>query len=101
MKINLHDYVKKHYESGDYDNAYSSYDSNQRRHEDTYKYDNVTRDETNDFDLGYKKGLSDSFNKFKFVPLKLLRWINQLFNGKLHEIIDYIEGYRKAYQHNH
>lgn len=100
MKIKIHDYVKKNYENGNYDNAYSSYDSSQSKCEYTYEYDNVKENETNDFDLGYKKGTSDNFNRFKFIPLNLLKWINQILDGKLHEIIDYIEGYRKAYQKN-
>lgn len=101
MKSSIHGYVKKHYENGDYDNVYSAYDSNKHAYEYTYKYDNVNQNETSDFALGYKKGLADNFNRFKFIPLRLLKRINQLLNGKLHEIIDYIEGYRKGYQHNH
>lgn len=94
MKFNIHEYVKKHYENGDYNNAYSSYNS----HSYTYKYKNVTRNKLSDFELGYAKGLSDKFNRFKFVSLKFLTRINKLFNGKLHEIIDYLEGYKEAYQ---
>lgn len=58
------------------------------------------RNKLSDFELGYAKGLSDKFNRFKFVPLKFLIRINKLFNGKLHELIDYLEGYREAYQKN-
>ena len=58
------------------------------------------RNKLSDFELGYAKGLSDKFNHFKFVPLKFLIRINKLFNGKLHELIDYLEGYREAYQKN-
>lgn len=32
------------------------------------------------------------------VPLKFLICINRLFKGKLHEIIDYLEGYIDPYQ---
>lgn len=43
------------------------------------------RNKLSNFELGYTKGLSDKFNRFKFVPSKFLIRINKL---KMREIIE-------------
>ena len=90
MNPQLHDYVKKHYENGDYGNYHDG------KYE--YHYENSTRDVRDDYELGFQKGKADRFNHYRYFPLKLFKKLNQLFHGRLHEIVDYIEGYRAAFQ---
>lgn len=90
MKSNLHDYVKKHYENGDYGNYQKgSYE---------YHYENSEKNETDDYELGFQKGKQDKYNHFRFFPLKLTKKLDHFLRGKLHEIIRYIEGYRAAFK---
>lgn len=90
MSNQLHDYVKKHYENGDY--------GNYRNGKYEYHYENNVKNDMDDYDLGFQKGKKDRFNHFRFFPLNLLKKLNQLLHGRLHEIIDYIEGYRAAFK---
>ena len=64
MNSQLHDYVKKHYENGDYGNYHDG------KYE--YHYENSTRDVRDDYELGFQKGKADRFNHFHFFPLKLI-----------------------------
>lgn len=51
-----------------------------------------------DYGLGFQKGRTVPFNHFQFFPLKLFKKINQFFYSRLHEIVDYIEGYWIAFK---
>lgn len=92
MRNQLHDYVKKHYENGDYGNYHNG------SYQYEYHYENNVKDDRDDYEIGFQKGKKDRFNHFRFFPLNLFKKINLLFHGKLHEIIDYIEGYRAAFK---
>lgn len=86
----LHDFVKKNYEEGNYSRDYS-YQQEQRREDDEQKQENLS-----DFDLGVRQFRIDQQNR-KIRPwyfYRLLLILNKILGGRLREITDFIKGYR-------
>ncbi|MBW1606015.1 hypothetical protein [Lactobacillus sp. Sy-1] len=97
--MNLHDFVKKNYENGNYDFAKKNYEN--------YNFSggipqgvnyNMFRHQSKDFQLGYNQALNDYKirNKFKHYPVKLIYLINMLFNNRAIEIYNFVKGYSLA-----
>lgn len=50
MRNQLHDYVKKHYENGDYGNYHNG------SYQYEYHYENNVKDNRDDYEIGFQKG---------------------------------------------
>lgn len=83
----LHDYVKKNYEAGNYDDIKSAYAS--------WKYEKSKQTSMTDFEMGTQKAQADysqngSFATYPEVAIDIL---NKLFSNKASEIGEFIDGY--------
>lgn len=84
----LHDYVKKNYEQGKYDNPANQDYSNRKAYESH-------SDRTDDYQMGFSQALQDhqEGHAFKSYPEKLVDFGNQVSDDKMQELSDFIAGY--------
>lgn len=86
----LHDYIKKNYENGRYNQNYNF------SHSPTAATQNCsTKKQSSDYNLGCQQACTDYQNhhKFHLYPQTLTSWLNRLFQGRLNEIAAFIKGY--------
>ncbi|GAD16966.1 hypothetical protein ABC628_09045 [Lentilactobacillus otakiensis] len=84
----LHDYVKKNYEQGKYDNPnHQDYSSRE-----AYEY---RSDPTDDYQMGFSQALKDheENQSFKVYPEKLVNLGNKVSDNKMQELSEFIAGY--------
>ncbi len=84
----LHDYIKKNYERGTYDNS-----NNQ-----DYVYHEVNENQSasgDDYQMGFDQALKDheEHRFFKSYPEKLVNIGNQVSENKMQELSEFIAGY--------
>lgn len=84
----LHDYVKKNYEQGKYDNPNDQYYSNREAYE-------CRSDSTDDYQMGFSQALKDheENQSFKVYPQKLVNLGNKVSDNKMQELSEFIAGY--------
>lgn len=84
----LHDYVKKNYEQGKYDNPNDQDYSNR----EAYEY---RSDPTDDYQMGFSQALKDheENQSFKVYPEKLVNLGNKVSDNKMQELSEFIAGY--------
>ncbi|WP_049150225.1 hypothetical protein [Lactobacillus gasseri] len=87
MLKDIHDYVKKNYEAGNYDDAKAAYTS--------WKTENNQQSNLSDFEMGIQKAQSDykKSGTFAIYPKLAIDVANKLFNDKAFEISEFIRGY--------
>lgn len=83
----LHDYVKKNYEAGNYDNIKSAYTS--------WEYEKNKQTSMTDFEMGVQKAQADYNQNGSFVtyPKLAIDILNKLFSDKASEVSEFIDGY--------
>ncbi|CAK8054885.1 hypothetical protein [Eupransor demetentiae] len=86
----LHDYVKKNYEAGEYDEAQTAYQDWAKEKQSSKVQD--------DYQMGYEAAQSDydQGKQFKHFPAGLTKLVNKLSQDRAHEISEYIRGYQEA-----
>lgn len=87
MFKDLHDYVKKNYESGNYEDVKSAYFS--------WKYEKNKQIRMTDFEMGVQKAQAD-YNQngsFATYPKLAIDILNKLFSNKTSEVSEFIDGY--------
>lgn len=84
MLKNIHNYVKKNYEAGNYENAKVAYTSWKKE-----------SNQLSDFEMGVKKAQSDYKLRglFSTYPVLTVGAVNKLFDDKALEISEFIRGY--------
>ncbi len=92
-KINqLHHFVKRNYERGNYDKAqfFSTYEHHEHNGKPEKPQIGVS-----DYQLGYKQALSDFENKhaFRHYPKLLVKFANIVSGHRLFEVLAFIVGY--------
>lgn len=84
--INIHNYIKNHYENGDY-----------------YDFPNIhSENSESDYILGYQQATYDyiKYKKFKRYPYFLITLVNHLIDNKLIEIVNFLKGYQDKVRDN-
>ncbi|GAP03382.1 hypothetical protein FPFC_061050 [Fructobacillus pseudoficulneus] len=86
---NLHNYIKKNYENGQYSRDYT--------YHGPYSHNNSENDEKiSDFKRGCEKYQQDKNNghikSWYYAPI--IRILNKIFVGKMQEVVDFIDGYQ-------
>lgn len=84
--INIHDYIKNHYEKGDYNDFSSTYSEYSE----------------SDYDFGYQKATYDYIKnkRFRWYPYFLISLINMLIGNRLIEIVNFLRGYKDKVRDN-
>jgi len=87
MLKDIHNYVKRNYEAGNYDDAKAAYTS--------WENENKQQSNLTDFEMGVQKAQSDykKDGKFATYPELAIAVLNQLFDDKASEISEFIRGY--------
>lgn len=87
MMKDIHNYVKKNYEAGNYDDAKAAYTS--------WKTEKSQQSNLTDFEIGVKKAQSDykKNGKLAAYPELAIDVVNKLFDAKAFEISEFIRGY--------
>ncbi|WP_125770702.1 hypothetical protein [Companilactobacillus furfuricola] len=86
MLRKLHDFIKRKYEEGDYQQAADSY----------YDWKNSIRAQINDdYRLGYDQAVADFENhrSFHHYPDKIISFSNALTSQRINEVDRFIRGY--------
>ncbi len=88
----LHHFVKRNYERGNYDNAQAS---SANEHPDYDGRPEKPQIGVSDYQLGYKQALSDFENKhaFRHYPKLLVKFANIVSGHRLFEVLAFIVGY--------
>lgn len=87
MLENIHNYVKRNYEAGNYDDTKAAYTS--------WENENNQRSNLTDFEMGVKTAKSDykKSGTFAVYPELAVDSVNKLFDGRALEISEFIRGY--------
>lgn len=96
----LHDYVKKNYEQGHYDDVKKDYQNWSQSHD--YGQEGASTTSKTDFQMGYDQAMDDfkTGRPFRRYPDKLVDLGNSVFGNKLEELSAFIKGYREGQQHS-
>lgn len=83
--ISIHEYIKNHYEKGDYND-----------------FSNAYSDSESDYDFGYQKATHDYIKnkRFRWYPYFLISLINILTGNRLIEIVNFLKGYKDKVRDN-
>lgn len=96
MLRQLHDFVKDHYEQGDYEDAKIEY---QKWQTDYSKVKSQTSGTSkSDYQLGYDQAIAD-FQKnksFRQYPEVLIKFANHISGEKLTEVENFLKGYHDS-----
>ncbi|AUJ30759.1 MAG: hypothetical protein ABF991_07810 [Liquorilactobacillus hordei] len=89
----LHDYIKNHYDNGDYQEAEQAY-KNWKDTNDYSYHDDI--DESDDYTRGYNQATKDyqKNHTFKHFPENLINLVNLISKNKALEVANFIEGYK-------
>ncbi|GEO63630.1 hypothetical protein [Companilactobacillus nantensis] len=89
----IHDYVKKNYEAGNYDDAKAAYTSWET---EAKRQSNLT-----DFEMGVQKAQRDykKNGTFATYPELAIDVVNKLFDDKALEVSEFIRGYNSEKEH--
>lgn len=90
MFKDIHEYVKRNYEAGNYEDAKKAYAS--------WEYEKNNQDSMTDFEMGVKKAQKDYSENGSFAtyPKLAIDMLNKLFDDKASEISDFIDGYNSV-----
>lgn len=90
MMMNLHDYVKRHYMAGDYQEQASAYRENDEK-------------VLSDYELGYQQATYDheKGRTFRIYPYRVILLLNKISGGRLFEIVEFIRGYQDKKHDKH
>ncbi|GEP23320.1 hypothetical protein [Lentilactobacillus diolivorans] len=96
MLKELHDYVKKNYEQGNYKDAEAQYKNWDNRN--YYDKKTQTQSKQSDYQKGYEQATQDFKNNRAFhrYPKEAVKIGNEITNNKLSEVSNFIAGYEKA-----
>lgn len=90
----LHDYVKKNYEQGKYQNTANQSQKQWSNGTDTKQ----SKTDQSDYQMGYDQATKDfkEHQVFRQYPQKAVTLGNELTNHQMTEVADFIKGYQAA-----
>jgi hypothetical protein len=91
----LHDYVKKNYEQGNYDGAKESWST------ESVRAGQATTEPMSDYQMGFDQAVKDheQHRAFHHYPSELVKLGNAVSDHKLAELSEFINGYNAAKKH--
>ncbi|MBU9789335.1 hypothetical protein KTE19_07060 [Lentilactobacillus sp. IMAU92037] len=95
----LHDYVKKNYEQGNYDSAKTDYQ--QWADSSTHRDHSSATATQSDYQMGFEQAVRDHEQNrgFRHYPESLVKFGNTVTDNQMVELSEFIKGYHEGEKH--